>query len=84
MSEPLMRLLAELPPAAPDPGRAGRTRRECRARLVRQAPRASAWRARASGDGTVQVWQPLIAVLGAAYLTEVIVQALRVYGPLLE
>jgi hypothetical protein len=28
----------------------------------------------------VQIWQPLIAVLGIAYLTEVIVQALRVFG----
>jgi len=28
----------------------------------------------------VQVWQLVIAVLGVAYLTEVIVQALSVYG----
>ena len=32
-----------------------------------------------SAAPTAQVWQPLIAVLGIAYLTEVIVQALRVY-----
>jgi hypothetical protein len=29
---------------------------------------------------TVHVWQPLIVVLGLAYLTEVIIQALRVRG----
>jgi hypothetical protein len=29
----------------------------------------------------MQVWQLLIAVLGVAYLTEVIVLALSVYGP---
>ena len=42
-----------------------------RAHLRRSAP--------ARHDKTVQVWQPLVAVLGIAYLTEVIVQALRVY-----
>lgn len=81
MSEPLIRLLAELPPAEPDPARVERIRMECRARLARQAARASALRAPAPRGRTVQVWQPLIAALGLAYLTEVIVQALRVYGP---
>ena len=53
----------------------------CRAQLARQASRASASRrAPARHDRIVQVWQPAIAVLGIAYLTEVIVQALRVYG----
>jgi hypothetical protein len=81
MSERLIRLLAELPPAEPDPAGTERIRTHCRAQLARQAPRASASR-RAPGrqDRIVQVWQPLIAVLGIAYLTEVIVQALRVYG----
>ena len=80
MPEPLIRLLAELPAAEPDPARAERIRMGCRARLARQAPRVSASRGPARAR-TVQVWQPLIAVLGVAYLTEVIVQALRVYGP---
>ena len=80
MSEPLIRLLAELPVAEPDRARAERIRMRCRAQLVRQAPRASASRGLARRTGTVQVWQPLIAVLGIAYLTEVIVQALRVNG----
>jgi hypothetical protein len=81
MSDPLIRLLAELPPAEPDPARAERIRMGCRARLARQAPRASASRARARRGRTVQVWQALIAALGIAYLTDVIVQALQVYGP---
>jgi len=81
MSERLIRLLAELPPAEPDPAGTERIRMHCRAQLARQAPRASASRrAPAPQDRIVQVWQPLIAVLGIAYLTEVIVQALRVYG----
>ena len=80
MSDPLTRLLAELPLAEPDPARAERTRMGCRALLARQASRASASPGPSSGRGTVQVWQLLIAVLGVAYLTEVIVQALSVYG----
>jgi hypothetical protein len=80
MSEPLSRLLAELPLAEPDSRRAERTRMKCRALLARQASRASASRGPSSSSKTVQVWQLLIAVLGVAYLTEVIVQALSVYG----
>lgn len=81
MSEPLIRLLAELPQAELDATRAERIRMGCRARLARLAPRASGLRGPAPRGRTLQVWQPLIAVLGIAYLTEVIVQALRVYGP---
>jgi hypothetical protein len=80
MSEPLIRLLAELPPAEPDPALGERIRMGCRARLARQAPRASALCNPAPRGRTLQVWQPLIVGLGVAYLTEVIVQALRVYG----
>ena len=80
MSEPLIRLLAELPAAEPDPARSERTRVRCRAGLARRATRASALHAAVPRGGTVQVWQPLIVVLGVTYLTEVILQALRVYG----
>ena len=80
MSEPLIRLLAELPSAEPDPTRAERIRMGCRARLARQSPRASALRSPAPRGTTIQVWQPLMVVLGVAYLTEVIFQAFRVYG----
>jgi hypothetical protein len=79
MSEPLIRLLAELPLAEPDPARAERNRMRCRARLARQTPGASASRAPALRIRVAPAWQPLIALLGAAYMIEVIVQALRVY-----
>jgi hypothetical protein len=49
----------------------------CRTQLARRATGAPAPAPRAR---FVLVWQPLIAVLGLAYLTEVIFQALRVYG----
>jgi hypothetical protein len=74
MSEPLIRLLAELPSAEPDAARSERTRVRCQARLARRAPRPSF-----SGMKPAQIWQPLIALLGVAYLTEVIGQVLRFY-----
>jgi hypothetical protein len=80
MSEPLTRLLAELPPIDPDPARTERIRVRCRAVMARQAPRASASPAADPRGGALQLWQPLIVVLSVAYLTEVIVQAIRVYG----
>jgi len=80
MSDPLTRLLAELPPAEPDPLRAERTRRGCRALLARQASRAPATRGLSADRAAMRVWELLIAGLGVAYLTEVIVQALQVYG----
>lgn len=82
MSESLMRLLAELPPAELDPTRSGHIRTACRARLARQAARASAVRAPGPRGSRVPVWQPLMVVLGVAYLAEVIVQALGVYSSL--
>lgn len=81
MSEPMIRLLAHLPSAEPDSARAQRVRMRCRARLARQARRTSASSARSLRGRTVQgLWQPLIAILGATYLIDVIVQALRVFG----
>jgi hypothetical protein len=77
MSEPLTRMLAELPAAEPDPARAERIRMRCRARLAQQARHAPAAPEPAARG---QVWQPLLALLGAAYLTEVIVLAVRLYG----
>jgi hypothetical protein len=78
MSQPLMQLLAELPSAEPDLAGTERIRLRCRAQLARHA--SAARRRSAPHDRPVYVWQPLIAVLGIAYLAEVIVQALRVYG----
>lgn len=82
MSEPLIRLLGELPPAEPDPARAERIRMGCRARLARRAPRASTFTARnpAARVRAAHLWQPLTVGLGVAYLAAVIVQAFRLYG----
>jgi hypothetical protein len=80
MCERLIRLLSELPSAEPDPARSEQIRMRCRTRLARQVPDASASSAPAPSGLTAQLWQPLIAILGVAYLTEVIVQALRIYG----
>jgi hypothetical protein len=81
MPEPLSSL-AELPSADPDPARAQRIRVRCRTRLAQQASRAPASARVGSGDGKVRIWQPAIVVLGVGYMTEVIIQALRVYGVL--
>jgi len=79
MPVPMMRLLADLPRADPDPARAERTRIRCRTRLAGQ-PRASTSSAPGPPGRKAQLWQPLVAVLGVAYLAEAIVQALRAYG----
>ena len=78
MPDPLNRLLAELPSAEPRPARAAQTRARCRAHLERQA--RSTARENAQASGLTQVWRPLAAVLGVAYLTEAIVEALRFVG----
>ncbi len=78
MSEPLIRLLSELPLVEPDSARAERMRMHCRARLARKAPGATV--SRASDKRVRAAWPPLIAALGVAYATEVIVQAIRLYG----
>jgi hypothetical protein len=79
MSEPLMGLLADLPSADVDRVRADRIRRRCHARLARRASRLSGARASVRRFKPAEVWQPLVALLGAAYMTDVIVQAIHVY-----
>ena len=78
MSDPLMELLAHLPPAQLDRARAEAIRTRCHARLARRASRGSASRPGEQRVKIVHVWQPLIAILGVAYLMAVIVQAFRV------
>ncbi len=80
MSDPLIRLLSTLPPAEPDPARAERIRARCRARLARPLSGATVSGGLAPRGPTAQLWQPLGTILGVAYLTEVIIQALRLYG----
>ena len=78
MPDTLSCLLAELPSAEPAPARAERTRARCRVQMerhTRPAPRVNTQPGR-----TGQLWQPLAAVLGVAYMTEAIVEALRFLG----
>jgi hypothetical protein len=62
MTDPLFRLLADLPQAAPDPDRAARIRSRCHAVLARgrRSPRRK----------SVQLTDAFLAGLGAAYLIE--------------
>jgi hypothetical protein len=75
MTDPLLRMLADLPSAQPDPERSARLRARCLSRLERRR-RSRRERPRGSGG----YWQPLVAGLGGVYLTEVIRQALRFYA----
>jgi hypothetical protein len=78
MPQPLS-TLAELQCAEPDLGRSQRIRERCHMRLTQQAARAPGSHTVGAGDGTGRLWQPAMVVLGVGYLTEVIIQALRVY-----
>ena len=75
MSDPLSRILAGLPSAEPDPVRADRVRARCRATLARRQPHPQPRR-------VTGFWAPLVAGLAGVYLTEVIRQALHLYGVL--
>ena len=77
MSDPLMQLLAQLPAGEPEPDRAERIRKKCRARLVRRAVPSSN-----SAIMFTPVWRLFVSVLGAAYLIGAIVEAVRVFGDL--
>jgi hypothetical protein len=77
MTDPLLRKLAILPSAEPDPVRAARVRAKCHAALARRRPRPSTRRRHAAF-----VWEPLVAGLGGLYLTETIRQVLHAYGVL--
>ncbi len=79
MSEPLTRLAA-LPPAKLDAARAERIRVHCRTRLARQTPRVSDRPGVRPRGGRAPIWQPVVLVLAVGYMTEAIIQALRVYG----
>ncbi len=72
--DPLLQLIARLPQAESDTARAERVRVRCRTALVRERQRAEARATSASG-----LW-PAVAILGCAYATEAIRQALRLYG----
>jgi hypothetical protein len=80
MSDPLIRRLAELPLAVPDPARADRRRRRCRATLTQSARRAPSVPLTVPRRVIAMLWPPVVAGLGVVYLAAVILVALAVYG----
>jgi len=75
MTDPLLRMLADLPQAEPDRARAARFRTRCHGALARQRPVRSS-----QPGGRVRFWEPLVAGLAAVYLTETVRQVLHLYG----
>jgi hypothetical protein len=73
MSDPLLRLLHNLPQATLDSSRADRIRARCHAALTARPPRDS-WRHAAD------LWTPVAAGFGGIYLAAVLRQALTAYG----
>jgi hypothetical protein len=80
MSDPLIRRLAELPSAVPDPARADRLRHRCRARLTQSARRGPSVPRTVARRVIAMLWPPVVAGLGVMYLAVVILVALAVYG----
>jgi hypothetical protein len=76
MSDPLLEMIAQLPPAAMAPDRALRAKARCHRALARRAKVASMrerplrW----------QAWSRAVIVLTAVYFTQAVRQVLRVYG----
>ena len=79
MSDWLIRRLAELPMAVPNPARAKRLRQRCRATLTQSARRAPSVPLTAPRV-IAMLWPPVVAGLGVLYLAGVILVALEVYG----
>lgn len=78
MADPLMRRLAELPPATADGRRDDEVRRRCHARLAREVRRRQESQQTLPSPSPI-AWQPLVASLAFVYLATVIVQALDWY-----
>ncbi|MGE0816932.1 MAG: hypothetical protein AB7O28_02765 [Vicinamibacterales bacterium] len=80
MPDPLMQALSALPCARVDPARSARIRQRCHDALARQTAHAGvrrrAWPFAALG----RAWRPAMALLGVAYLAEVIRVALAAYS----
>lgn len=75
MSDPLLRLLSELPAARPDPDRTARVRTRCHARLARQRLSRAA-----RPNGARRVSEAIAVALGGVYLVETVRQVLRCCG----
>ncbi len=80
MADPLIRRLAELPIAVPDPARAERLRHRCRATLMQSARRAPSVPLTAPRRLIAMLWPPVVAGLGVVYLAAVILVAVALYG----
>jgi hypothetical protein len=76
MSDPLIDLIARLPPATMAPERARRSQARCHRVLARREQEAAA----RERPRPWQVWSRALVGLAAVYLTEAVRQALRVYG----
>ena len=74
MNDPLLRMLADLPPAEPDRERAARVRARCHTALARRQPRVAGRR------GGSRLNETLLAGLGVVYLIETVRQALFLFG----
>ena len=75
MTDPLLRLLDDLPSASLDPVRADRIRVRCHAALA--LGRRGAKR---EGGRAARRWPSIVLGLGGLYLTEVVHQVLALYG----
>ena len=73
MTDPLLRLLENLPDAEPDRRRAARVRAKCHAALERTRQRRAQPRSQRLGE-------TVLVALGAVYLLESVRQALLLYG----
>lgn len=83
MSDPLIDLLAMLPPAEPDPRRAERTVRRSRTRLTRPVrwPREAV--PKTAGSAPVRratPWTPAVAIVGLVYVWQALSMAFRIYA----
>lgn len=75
MTDPLLRMLANLPQAEPDRARAARVRMQCHAALARGRQPGAARR-----SGGPRLSETLLAGLGGVYLMETVRQALLLFG----
>jgi len=74
MTDPMLRLLDDLPSARLDPSRGDRIRARCHAALVRERGRVSV----SARSG--RRWPPIVMGLGGLYLSAVLQQVLALYG----
>ena len=74
MTDPLLRMLANLPQAEADRDRAARVRARCHTALARGKRRA------ARRSRRPRIWETLLAGLAGVYLIETVRQALLLLG----